>query len=180
MRITMALLPIIIAPDARLKVTCDPVENVDASIVTLLDDMLETMYTAPGLGLAAPQVDVQKRLLVVDVSRDPDNRDPKFLINPELLQVSEDLFKYEEGCLSLPEHYAEVERPAKILVRYLGRDGKAKELEAEDILATVIQHEMDHLDGVLFVDHLSSLKRSLILRKLRKLKKQKAKEAAEA
>ena len=176
----MALLPIIIAPDARLKVTCDPVENVGTDIVTLLDDMLGTMYAAPGLGLAAPQVDVQKRLLVVDVSRDPDNRDPKFLINPELLEVSEELFKYEEGCLSLPEHYAEVERPAKILVRYLDRDGKAKELEAEDILATVIQHEMDHLDGVLFVDHISSLKRSLIIRKLRKTKKHKAKEAAEA
>lgn len=176
----MALLPIIIAPDARLKVTCDPVENVDAHIVTLLDDMLDTMYAAPGLGLAAPQVDVQKRLLVVDVSRDPDNRDPKFLINPELLEASEELFKYEEGCLSLPEHYAEVERPAKIKVRYLDRDGKAREMEAEDILATVIQHEMDHLDGVLFVDHISSLKRSLIIRKLRKTKKQKAKEAADA
>jgi peptide deformylase len=176
----MALLPIIIAPDARLKVTCGPVEAVDADIARLLDDMLDTMYAAPGLGLAAPQVDVQKRLLVADVSRDPDNRDPKFLINPELLEVSEELFKYEEGCLSLPEHYAEVERPAKILVGYLDRDGNAQELEAEDILATVIQHEMDHLDGVLFVDHISSLKRSLILRKLRKTKKQKAKEAAEA
>ena len=176
----MALLPIIIAPDARLKVTCAPVENVDADIVRLLDDMLDTMYTAPGLGLAAPQVDVQKRILVADVSRDPDNRDPIFLINPELLEASEDLFKYEEGCLSLPEHYAEVERPAKIKVGYLYRDGKRQELEAEDILATVIQHEMDHLDGVLFVDHISSLKRSLILRKLRKTKKQKAKETAEA
>lgn len=180
MRITMAILPIIIAPDARLKVTCDPVEGVDAHIVTLLDDMLDTMYAAPGLGLAAPQVDVQKRLLVVDVSRDPDNRDPKFLINPELLEASEELFKYEEGCLSLPEHYSEVERPAKIKVGYLDRDGERQELEAEDILATVIQHEMDHLDGVLFVDHISSLKRSLILRKLRKTKKQKAKETAEA
>jgi len=117
---------------------------------------------------------------VADVSRDPDNRDPIFLINPELLEASEDLFKYEEGCLSLPEHYAEVERPAKIKVGYLDRDGKRQELEAEDILATVIQHEMDHLDGVLFVDHISSLKRSLILRKLRKTKKQKAKETAEA
>ena len=123
---------------------------------------------------------MQKRILVADVSRDPDNRDPIFLINPELLEASEDLFKYEEGCLSLPEHYAEVERPAKIKVGYLDRDGKRQELEAEDILATVIQHEMDHLDGVLFVDHISSLKRSLILRKLRKTKKQKAKETAEA
>ena len=176
----MALLPIIIAPDARLKVTCDPVEYVDADIARLMDDMLDTMYTALGLGLAAPQVDVPKRLLVVDVSRDPDNLDPKFLINPELLEASEELFKYEEGCLSLPDHYTEVERPAKIKVRYLDRDGKRQEMEAEDILATVIQHEMDHLDGVLFVDHISSLKRSLILRKLRKTKKQKAKETAEA
>ena len=176
----MARLEIIVAPDARLKAVCEPVAAVDDEVRRLLDDMLDTMYTAPGLGLAAPQVDVQKRILVADVSRDPDNRDPIFLINPELLEASEDLFKYEEGCLSLPEHYAEVERPAKIKVGYLDRDGKRQELEAEDILATVIQHEMDHLDGVLFVDHISSLKRSLILRKLRKTKKQKAKETAEA
>jgi peptide deformylase len=174
----MALLPIIIAPDARLKKTCDPVETVDAGVVKLMDDMLDTMYAAPGLGLAAPQVDVRKRLLVVDISRDPDARDPKFLINPEILEASEDLFKYEEGCLSLPEHYAEVERPAKIKVGYLGRDGAPREIEAENVLATVIQHEMDHLDGVLFVDHLSRLKRSVILRKLKKFKKQELQKAA--
>ena len=174
----MALLPIIIAPDARLKKTCDPVETVDAGVVKLMDDMLDTMYAAPGLGLAAPQVDVRKRLLVVDISRDPDARDPKFLINPEILEASEDLFKYEEGCLSLTEHYAEVERPAKIKVGYLGRDGAPREIEAENVLATVIQHEMDHLDGVLFVDHLSRLKRSVILRKLKKFKKQELQKAA--
>ena len=174
----MALLPIIIAPDARLKVICDPVTDVDAGILTLMDDLLDTMYSAPGLGLAAPQVGVEKRLLVVDVSRDPDARDPKCLINPELLSASEELYTYEEGCLSLPEHYAEVERPAKIKVRFLGRDGEPEELEAENVLATVIQHEMDHLDGILFVDHLSRLKRGLILRKLKKMKKQELQKAA--
>ena len=122
----MALLDIIIAPDARLKVICDPVTEVDADTLKLMDDMLDTMYAAPGLGLAAPQVGVEKRLLVVDVSRDPDNRDPKCLINPEILSASEELFTYEEGCLSLPEHYAEVERPAKIKIRFLGRGGGSR------------------------------------------------------
>ena len=168
----MTILPIIIAPDPRLKITCDPVEDVNADIVKLLDNMLDTMYAAPGLGLAAPQVNVQKRLLVADVSRDPENRKPQYLINPELLWASEELFKYEEGCLSLPEHYAEVKRPAKIKIAYLDRNGKHQEMEAEDILSTVIQHEMDHLEGILFVDHISRLKRNLIIRKLQKTKKQ--------
>ncbi|MEE2761059.1 MAG: peptide deformylase [Pseudomonadota bacterium] len=168
----MTILPIIIAPDPRLKVTCNPVEDVNADIVKLLDNMLDTMYAAPGLGLAAPQVNVQKRLLVADVSQDPEHREPLFLINPELLWASEELFKYEEGCLSLPEHYAEVERPAKIEIAYVDRDGKHQEVEAENILSTVIQHEMDHLEGILFVDHISRLKRNLIIRKLQKTKKQ--------
>jgi peptide deformylase len=176
----MALLPIIIAPDPRLKVKCDPVEKVDAGIVKLLDDMLDTMYDAPGLGLAGPQVGVQKRLLVVDTSKDVNARDPKFLINPEILSASGELFKYEEGCLSLPEHYAEVERPARIRVKFLDRGAAACEMEAEDLLATCIQHEMDHLEGILFVDHLSRLKRSVILRKLQKMKKQQMQKAVGA
>ena len=176
----MAILPIIIAPDVRLKAICKPVDAVDDAVRTLMDDMLETMYASHGIGLAAAQVGSDKRVVVIDMSKPEEPADPLYMANPEIIWVSDDDAAREEGCLSLPEHYAEVERPAKIKVGYLDRDGKRQELEAEDILATVIQHEMDHLDGVLFVDHISSLKRSLILRKLRKTKKQKAKETAEA
>ncbi len=170
----MAVLPIITAPDKRLKLKCMPVETVDADIARLLDDMLDTMYLAPGVGLAAPQVGVTKRLLVVDVSKDKDARDPHRMVNPELLWTSDEIVNYEEGCLSLPDHYAEVERPARIKVRFLDETGTARELEAEGLLATCIQHEMDHLEGVLFVDHISNIKRNMILRKLRKAKKQDA------
>lgn len=176
----MALLPIIIAPDPRLKVKCDPVEDVDDGVRKLMDDMLITMYDAPGLGLAAPQVGVQKRVLVVDVSKDEKLRDPYCLINPEILWASDELFEYEEGCLSLPDHYAEISRSERVRISYLDRDGKASEIEIEGVLATCIQHEIDHLDGILFVDHLSKLKRSLILRKLQKLKKQQMKKAVGA
>ena len=170
----MAVLPIITAPDKRLKLKCMPVETVDADFARLLDDMLDTMYLAPGVGLAAPQVGVTKRLLVVDVSKDKDARDPHRMVNPELLWTSDEIVNYEEGCLSLPDHYAEVERPARIKVRFLDETGTARELEAEGLLATCIQHEMDHLEGVLFVDHISNIKRNMILRKLRKAKKQDA------
>ncbi len=174
----MAIRDIITAPDPRLKQRCKPVDKVDAEIVQLMDDMLETMYLAPGVGLAAPQVGVTKRVIVVDVSKDEDNRNPHQMANPELVWTSDEMLDYEEGCLSLPDHYAEVTRPAKIRVRYLDRENEIRELEADGLLAVCIQHEMDHLEGVLFVDHISKIKRDLILRKLTKLKKQLAKEKA--
>lgn len=170
----MAVLPIITAPDKRLKVKSEPVEKVDAELATLMDDMLETMYLAPGVGLAAPQIGVSKRIIVVDVGKTEEERAPLRMANPELVWESDDWSVYEEGCLSLPEHYAEVERPERIRVKYLDETNTERELEAEGLLATCIQHEMDHLEGVLFVDHLTSIKRSMILRKLQKTKKMKA------
>ena len=167
----MALLPIIVAPDPRLKRVAAPVERVDGETRRLMDDMLETMHAAPGIGLAAPQVGVLKRVIVVDVAREGEERQPLQMANPELVAVSDDDARYEEGCLSLPEHYAEVVRPAKVTVRYLDHENEIRHLEAEDLLATCIQHEMDHLDGILFVDHISALKRNMILRKLLKAKK---------
>ena len=170
----MAVLPIITAPDPRLKVACEPVATVDAAIAKLMDDMLDTMYLAPGIGLAAPQVGVTKRILVVDLSSKDGPREPLRMVNPEIVWRSEELAVYEEGCLSLPEQYADVERPAKIRFRYLDETGTPQEREAEGLLATCIQHELDHLDGIIFVDHLSALKRRMILRKLTKLKKHQA------
>ena len=170
----MAVLPIITAPDPRLKVKCEPVATVDAAIAKLMDDMLDTMYLAPGIGLAAPQVGVTKRVLVVDVSPKDGPRDPIRMANPEIVWRSDELAVYEEGCLSLPEQYADVERPKKVRFRYLDEKGVQQEREAEGLLATCIQHEIDHLDGIIFVDRLSALKRRMILRKLAKLKKQQA------
>ncbi|OAB54979.1 peptide deformylase [Phormidium willei BDU 130791] len=170
----MAKLPILTAPDPRLKKKATPVERVDDEIRQLMDDMLETMYEAPGIGLAAPQVGVLKRVIVVDVARDGEAPQPHQMANPELLRVSDHDANYEEGCLSLPDHYGEVVRPAEIRLRYLDRQNEIRELEADGILATCIQHEIDHLDGILFVDHLSALKRNMILRKLLKAKKQHA------
>ncbi len=172
----MALLPIIIAPDPRLKLVCEPVEEVTPELLKLMDDMLDTMYDAPGIGLAAPQVGVTKRLLVADIAKD-EERESRRLINPEILSASEELFEYEEGCLSLPEHYADVTRPKHVRIGYSDEKGGAQELEAEGLLAVCLQHEMDHLDGILFVDHISMLKRNVILRKLRKMKKQQLQEA---
>jgi peptide deformylase len=170
----MAVLPIITAPDPRLKVKCEPVAKVDASIAKLMDDMLDTMYLAPGVGLAAPQVGVTKRVLVVDVSPKDGPREPLRMANPEIVWHSDELALYEEGCLSLPEQYADVERPARIRVRYLDEKNVKQEREADGLLSTCIQHEIDHLEGIIFVDHLSALKRRMILRKLAKLKKQQA------
>jgi peptide deformylase len=172
----MALLPIITAPDPRLKLIAKPVASVDAEVRRLMDDMLETMYAAPGIGLAAPQVGVTRRVLVVDVAREAESPQPLRIANPEILWRSEEMATYNEGCLSLPEHYADVERPARIKLRYLDYENEIREVEMEGLLATCVQHEMDHLDGVLFVDHISSLKRNIILRKLAKLKRQKAME----
>ena len=176
----MALLSIIVAPDPRLKVICEPVADVNDETRKLIGDMLETMYDAPGIGLAAPQIGVTKRILVVDVAKDEDNPDPHPMINPRITWTSKELFEYEEGCLSLPKHYANISRPDKVHVDYLDEFGKSRELKAEDLLAVVVQHEMDHLDGILFVDHLSMLKRNVILRKLKKMKKQKQLEAVGA
>gem|GEM_PF-17853 len=167
----MAILPILTAPDPRLKKKCQPVDTVDDDIRQLMDDMLETMYAAPGIGLAAPQIGVSKRIIVVDVAKEGQEAHPLCLANPEIIESAENSRIYEEGCLSLPDYYAEVERPDWVRVRYLDQQNKVTEVLADDLLATCIQHEMDHLEGVLFVDHLSKLKRDVILRKLQKLKR---------
>ena len=173
----MAKLPIVLAPDPVLKAKAKPVAAVDDSIRRLMDDMLETMYAAPGIGLAANQIGVLKRVIVLDVAREGDAPKPVGMANPEVVWASDELSVYNEGCLSLPEHYADITRPKEIRVRYLDRDGKKQEIEADGLFATCIQHEIDHLDGVLFVDHLSALKRNMILKKLVKLKKQLAEDA---
>mgnify|MGYP003639015561 CR=1 FL=1 len=170
----MALLPIITAPDPRLKSVAARVDAVDDDIRRLMDDMLETMYAAPGVGLAAPQVGVLKRVIVADVARSGEPPQPMRMANPEILEASDERSAFEEGCLSLPEHFAEVKRPERVRVRYLDHENEIRERDMDGFLATCIQHEMDHLDGVLFVDHISGLKRGMILRKLTKLKKQDA------
>ncbi|MEH6475807.1 MAG: peptide deformylase [Sneathiella sp.] len=170
----MALLSVIVAPDPRLKIISKPVAEVTDEIRELVADMFETMYDAPGIGLAAIQVGVQKRLLVLDVvgkGQEGEDPEPMAIINPEITWVSDDDSVYEEGCLSIPTHYADVVRPAEIKLNYLDLDGEKQELSADGLLATCIQHEMDHLDGLLFVDHISALKRNMILRKLIKQKK---------
>jgi len=167
----MALLPIIKAPDPRLKKRCAPVERVNDEIRRLMDDMLETMYAAPGVGLAAPQVGVLKRIIVVDTGDADGNRKPFRMANPEIVASSDEVVLREEGCLSFPDQYEEVERPATVRVRYLDHENEIRELDAEGLQAVCVQHEIDHLDGVLLVDHLSNLKRSIILRKMAKLKK---------
>ena len=164
----MAKLEIITLPDPRLKLVSQPVEAVDASIRRLMDDMLETMYAAPGIGLAAIQVAVPKRVITLDVSKDEDKKEPMFLANPEIVWASEELSNYQEGCLSIPDYYEDVERPKKVRVRYLDRDGKMQEVEAEGLLATCLQHEIDHLNGVLFIDHLSRLKRERVTKRFAK------------
>jgi len=164
----MARLPILVAPAPCLKQKAAPVPEVDDDLRRLMNDMLETMYVAPGIGLAAPQVDVSKRVLVIDLSKDDEEKAPWRMVNPEIVWVSDEDNVYEEGCLSVPEHYAEVTRPARIRVRFMDETGKKREEDFEGLMATVVQHEMDHLDGILFIDHLSNLKRNMILRKLSK------------
>lgn len=167
----MAILPIITAPDPVLKKIATRVERVDDDVRRLMDDMMDTMYAAPGIGLAAPQVGVGKRVIVLDVSKREGPPRSLKMANPEITWVADDDAIYEEGCLSLPEHYAEVTRPVAIKVRYLDYENEIRELSAEGLLATCLQHEIDHLDGILFVDHISALKRNMILRKLLKEKK---------
>jgi peptide deformylase len=167
----MAVRPILVAPHPALKAKAKPVSRVDDAVRQLMDDMLETMYQAPGIGLAAPQVGVPSRVLVVDVAKEGEPPQPLRLANPEILWASEELAAHEEGCLSVPEHYAEVMRPTKVRIRYRDYDDKLVEIEPEGLLATCLQHEIDHLEGVLFIDRLSALKRNIILRKLVKARK---------
>lgn len=176
----MAIRKILTAPDPRLKVKSKPVERVDDEVRRLMDDMLETMYAAPGIGLAAPQVGVPKRVIVIDVSGEDEPPRPLRMANPELLWVSDEDAVYNEGCLSVPDHYADVVRPARCRVRYLDHENEIRELEADGLLATCVQHEIEHLDGILFIDHLSSLKRNMILRKLLKARKAEAPVGASA
>ena len=175
----MALMPILTAPDPRLKKKSQPVASVDAEVRQLMDDMLATMYDAPGIGLAAPQIGELKRVIVLDIDREDVKTGPLFLANPEIIEASDEDVTYEEGCLSVPEHYSEVVRPANVRVRYLDRDGQSQELDCDGLLATCVQHEIDHLDGILFIDHISALKRNMILRKLLKARKEQERDAAE-
>jgi peptide deformylase len=167
----MAQRPIITLPDPKLRLVSRKIERVDDSLRRLMDDMIETMHEAPGVGLAAIQVGEPIRLLVVDVAKKDEPPDPQVFVNPEIVWASEERATYEEGCLSIPEYYAEVERPASVRALALDRDGKLREIIAEGLLATVLQHEIDHLDGVLFIDHISKLKRDRVIKKFQKAAK---------
>ncbi len=167
----MAVREIITLPDKRLRLKSEPVKHVDAGIRKLVEDMFETMYKAPGIGLAAIQIGVAKRVVTMDLSKKEDNHEPQVFINPEIVWTSDEMAKYEEGCLSIPDYYEEVERPAAVKVKYLDRDGKAREIEAKGLLATCLQHEVDHINGVLFIDHLSKLKRDRVIKKFAKAAK---------
>jgi peptide deformylase len=171
----MALRDIIIIPDKRLRQVSEPVKTVDAEVRALVDDMFETMYEAPGIGLAAIQVGVPRRVITMDLSKDEDPQEPRVFLNPELLWTSDETATYEEGCLSIPEYYEEVTRPALVRVKYLDLESKEQVLEANGLLATCLQHEIDHLNGVLFIDHISKLKRDRVIKKYAKA----AKKAAE-
>jgi peptide deformylase len=167
----MAIRPILTAPDPRLKEVSREVERVDVEIRMLIDDMFDSMYEAKGIGLAAIQIGVPKRVIVMDLAQNEDETEPYVFINPKILWTSDDIAVAEEGCLSVPDIWENVERPARIKAEHLDRDGRPVALEAEGLLATCLQHEMDHLEGVLFLDHLSRLKRSIALRKLAKSKR---------
>ena len=168
----MSLKKIVIEPDPILRRKSEPLEKVDNELRKLMDDMIETMYAAPGIGLAAVQIGVLKRLIVIDISKGDEKKNPLFLINPEITFKSKKTSIYEEGCLSLPSHFAEVERPAECHLNYLDYKGKSQNLKAEGLLATCIQHEVDHLNGILFIDYLSKLKKDMIIKKLIKQKKE--------
>ena len=162
---------ILIEPDPILRKKCEPLEKVNVNTKKLLDDMLETMYAAPGIGLAAVQVGILKRLIVVDISRAEEKKNPIFLINPQIIHKSKKTSVYEEGCLSIPGQFAEIERPAECTLKYIDYNGQEKELKADGLLATCVQHEVDHLNGILFIDYLSKLKKDMIIKKLVKQKK---------
>ena len=179
----MAVLPIVEVPDLRLRQISSPVEEVNDEVRALIADMFETMYAAPGIGLAAIQVGVPKRILVIDLQEPEEEdgepvRDPRVFINPEIVKTSDQDVPYTEGCLSIPDQYAEVERPDHIRARWLDEQGKAHEENIDGLLAVCLQHEMDHLEGILFIDHLSRLKREMVLKKLAKLRKEQGLKAA--
>ncbi len=169
----MAILPIIEIPDPRLRKISEPVETFDDELQRLIDDMFETMYDAPGIGLAAIQVGVAKRLLVIDLQEEGEGvKNPRVFINPEFSEPSEETNVYSEGCLSIPDQFADVERPASIHAKWLDRDGKAHDQVIDGLLATCLQHEVDHLNGIVFTDHLSRMKRDMVLKKLEKHRRQ--------
>ena len=179
----MSLLPIVEVPDPRLRQISSPVEKVDDALRKLIADMFETMYAAPGIGLAAIQVGVPKRVLVIDLQEPEEEdgepvRDPRVFINPEIITHSDQDVPYTEGCLSIPDQYADVDRPDRIRARWLDENGKSHEQDIDGMLAVCLQHEMDHLEGVLFIDHLSRLKRDMVLKKLAKMRKEQGKKAA--
>ena len=163
---------ILTEPDPILRKKCAPLEKVDADTKKLMDDMLETMYSAPGIGLAAVQVGILKRLIVIDISKAEEKKNPLFLINPKIIHQSKKTSVYEEGCLSIPGQFAEIERPAECTLKYIDYHGKEKELKADGLLATCVQHEVDHLNGILFIDYLSKLKKDMIIKKLVKQQKE--------
>ncbi|MDX2287330.1 MAG: peptide deformylase [Hyphomicrobiaceae bacterium] len=165
----MAKLPIITIPDPLLRQPSLPVERVDDDVRRLMDDMLEAMYAAPGIGLAAVQVAVPRRIVVLDTTGEGEDKKPLFLVNPEIVRLSDDKRVYEEGCLSIPDVHVEIERPSAVTVRYLDREGKPQELAAEGLLATAIQHEVDHLDGRLIIDFMSRLRRDIVVRRFKKM-----------
>jgi peptide deformylase len=167
----MALRDIIILPDKRLRLLSPPAKAIDAELRLLVDDMFETMYEAPGIGLAAIQIGVPTRVIVMDLAKKDEPKEPRVFVNPQVLWQSDERATYEEGCLSIPEFYEEVERPSKVRVRFLDLDGAEQELEASGLLATCLQHEIDHLDGVLFIDHISKLKRDRVIKKFAKAAK---------
>ena len=174
----MAIRDILILPDKRLRLVCEPVKTIDREIKTLVADMFETMYEAPGIGLAAIQVGESRRVVTMDLAKKEEGKEPRVFINPKVIWTSEEKAIYEEGCLSIPEFYADVTRPAKVRVRYLNLEGNENEIEAEGLLATCLQHEIDHLNGVLFIDHISKLKRDRVTKKFAKAAKLAAKGAA--
>ena len=164
----MAKKQILTIPDPLLRKVSEPVASVNTEVKNLMDDMLETMYAAPGIGLAAVQVGVLKRIIVIDLSKDGQKKDPLFIVNPQITFKSDELISYEEGCLSIPNQFAEVKRPSSCKVNFLDYNGKKREINADGLLATCIQHEVDHLNGVLFIDHLSKLKKDIIIKKTKK------------
>jgi peptide deformylase len=170
----MTIRPILCLPDPRLRLSSDPVNRIDGDVHDLIADMFETMYDAPGIGLAAIQIGVPKRLVVIDTAKKDEERRPLCLVNPEIIFRSEQLSAYEEGCLSIPDYYGEVERPARVRARFLDRDGQIQELDAEGVLATALQHEIDHLNGILFIDYLSKLRRDRVMKKFIKAAKRDA------
>ncbi len=173
----MAIRELVLLPDPQLKLVSKPVTEVTAEIRKLAADMLDTMYDAPGIGLAAIQIGVAKRVVTIDLAKSDEEKQPIVFLNPEIIWESEEASAYEEGCLSIPDYYEEVERPASVKVRYMNLDGKTVELEADGLMATCIQHEIDHLDGVLFIDHISKLKRDRCIKKFAKQAKERERDA---